>query len=114
MKCINPSSSSAWRRIVAKCATCFTAKPRVLPVALGAEQEREAVLVLQLVHGRRLGDTGQRRDRPGARVFLVDPGPVEVTREGQVLDRNPTDDHADLLDVEVRGAGAGQRQSPDA
>jgi hypothetical protein len=48
-------------RVAAHCCKMrhlLHSKPRVLPVALGAEQEREAVLVLQLVHGCRLGDTG--------------------------------------------------------
>src|SRR6267378_3103802 len=77
-------------------------------VALSAEQHGDAVLVLQLIKGRRLGNRGRRGDRGSTRVLLVQVRPVDVGGEGEVLDRGPDDVATDHCDVEVGVAVAGQ------
>src|SRR5712691_5435784 len=67
-------------------------------VALSAEQHGDAVLVLQLINGCRLGKRGSRVDIDSTRVLLVQLRPVDVGGEGEVLDRGPDDvatDHRD-------------------
>src|SRR5262245_51478591 len=81
-----------------------------LEVALSAEQEVEAVLIPQLVHGGRLGNCCEGRSNNRSRVLLVDPAPSEVTREHQVLHRGPASDDTCLNNVEVGVAGASQGQ----
>src|SRR6266850_2037623 len=77
-------------------------------VALSAEQHGDAVLVLQLIKGRRLGKRGSRGDKDSTIVLLVQTRPVDVGGEGEVLDRGPDDVATDHCDVEVGVAVAGQ------
>jgi hypothetical protein len=67
--------------------------------ALRAEEEVEAVLVLQLVHGGRLGDRCEGRSNNCTCVLLVDPGPSEVTRERQGRGNFPKLDFSYLISM---------------
>src|SRR5215831_4195625 len=92
-----------------------------LPVALGAEQQNERVLILQLVGRGGLGRSGKdcttrvlsRRQRDVAVVLLVEMGPSQIGREGQVLHRSPAGDDTRLGDVEVRVTSVRGRSCPD-
>jgi hypothetical protein len=52
-----------------------------------------------------LANTDVRRLRNGSRHLLVKHGVDRFAREGQVLDRGPTGDQAELTNVVVRLAG---------
>src|SRR5258705_5530041 len=71
-------------------------------VTLNANVERDGVLVLELVGGRRLGS--RRRQHGSAGEVLIEVEPHHFGRERQVLDRCPAGDHAELRDVIVRVA----------
>src|SRR5713101_704771 len=79
-----------------------------LEVALSAQQHGDAVLVLQLIRGCRLGNAGRRGDIDSTRVLLVQLRPVDVEGEGEVFHRGPDDVATDHCDVEVGVAVAGQ------
>src|SRR4051794_40142322 len=69
--------------------------------ALGADTEGNGVLVLELVgYTGRLGRADSNRsDYTG--VLLVEVGPEDFAREGQVLHWSPASNQADLGNVEV-------------
>src|SRR5262245_46800336 len=77
-------------------------------VTLSAEEQADRVLVLQLIRSDGLCYTRQDGSwRNRSNELLVEMGPGNVGREGQVLDRRPTVDETELGNIEVRVASAG-------
>ncbi|MEY9466395.1 hypothetical protein ABH973_006808 [Bradyrhizobium ottawaense] len=72
-------------------ALCQVVRPN-LPVALSAEEQGDGVLILQLVHSGRLGRRAGTSVTNRTGVLLVEMGPVQVSREREVLDRSPAGD----------------------
>jgi len=75
----------------------------VLEVTLSTEQRGDIARVPQNVNGWRLANRSAT-SREKALVLLVNIGPDHVAREGQVLDRGPPVDEANLGDLVVRVA----------
>ena len=69
-------------------------------ISLCADVQADRVLILERVSRRRLG-CGRREER-GAGKHLIEMRVEDLRGEGQVLDRDPAGDDADLADVEIR------------
>src|SRR5665811_1420548 len=64
------------------------------------DREEHSILILELVHCRRLTDSGAGGiDR--AQHLLIQMGEGNITREGQVLDGSPSGDETNLPNVVI-------------
>src|SRR4051794_5298832 len=72
-----------------------------LPVTLSAEQKKDSVLILQLVHERRFTNRGAGGRGDNAHHLLIEMGVGEIRREGQVLHGGPASDGTQLRNVVV-------------
>src|SRR5438874_642749 len=72
-------------------------------VTLGANLQRNRILVLELIDRGGLWSGGPQHRGTGE--LLVEVEPHDFSRERQILDRSPAGNHTELRDVEVGVAG---------